>query len=221
MGDEPLVPGPLYGLRTWSVVGEAGSERLAAPQRAVTWPEGGAWLEAECDAAHAAPAPGCDCGVHAWHPRVRAARRVVAARREVPGVVEASGAIELHEDGFRAQRARPYALVLAAGRNPGQVRRLAAVYGVPVVEAGRPHDLVDWCRERGLGLAEPVVAGLLGGAALAERRRERRRRKRLAALRTAAMLAVVALLLAIGLVATDSPGDRTLSGRTGEVQQQR
>ena len=41
------------------------------------------------------------------------------------------------------------------------------------------------------------------------------------ALRAAALLAAVAVALAIGLLLTDSPGDRPLSGRSGEVQQQR
>jgi hypothetical protein len=35
------------------------------------------------------------------------------------------------------------------------------------------------------------------------------------------VVAVVALLLLLGVVATDSPGDRVLSGRTGEIHGQR
>jgi hypothetical protein len=220
MSDLPLVPSPLYGLRRWNVMAEAGRERLAGPHQTLIWPPGGAWLEATCPAGHVAPARDCDCGVHAWHPRLRWARRVVAARAAIPGVVEASGAIELHEDGFRAQRARPYALVLAAGRNPRLVGRLAEAYGVPVVEADNPDAVLDWCRARGLGLEEAVVTELLGPVA-EERRQARRRRARSAALRTAAGLAVVALLLVLGLVATDRPGDRDLYGRTGEIRQPR
>jgi hypothetical protein len=220
MSDSPLVPSPLYGLRTWKVVVDAGSERLAGPHQTLIWPPGGAWLEATCPAGHVAPARDCDCGVHAWHPRPRGASRVVAARVAIPGVVEATGAIEVHEDGFRAQRARPYALVLARGRNPGLVGRLAVAYRVPVVEADTPDAVLDWCRAHGLGLAETVVTDLLGPAA-EEGRRARRRRARSAALRTAAGLAAVALLLVLGLVATDSPGDRALSGRTGEIHQHR
>ena len=220
MSDLPLVPSPLYGLRTWTAVGDAERERLAGPHQTLIWPPGGAWLEATCAAGHPSPARDCDCGVHAWHPRPRWARRIVAARAAIPGVVEASGAIEVHEDGFRAQRARPYALVLAAGRNPGLVRRLAVAYGVPVVEADKPDAVLDWCDARGLGLDDAVVSTLLGPAA-EELRRARRRRVRSAALRTAAGLAAVTLLLLLGLLATDRPGDRTLYGRTGEIQQQR
>jgi hypothetical protein len=217
MSEFPVVPSPLYGLRTWAVVGESGSERLGAPQRDVTWPGSGEWLEARCDNGHAAPGRDCDCGVHAWHPRPRSARRVMASRRHVAGVVEATGAIELYEDGFRAERARPHALVDAAWRASDVSRRLAATYDVPLIAARRPADLVEWCRARRLGLDESVVARLLGDAAI----EQRRRRSRLRTLRAAAVLAVVAVMLAAGLLLTDSPGDRPLSGRAGDVQQQR
>jgi hypothetical protein len=133
--------------------------------------------------------------------------------------VEASGAIEVHADGFRAERARPYALVLAPGRNAGLAHRLAAAYGVPIVEARGADDVMRWCGERGLGLAEPVVAELLGADELDSQRRARRAAERRGALRIAAAIVVAALLLVIGLIATDDPGDRTLSGRTGEVRQ--
>jgi hypothetical protein len=216
MSDVPLVPSPLYGLRTWTVVGGAGSERLAGPHRRVAWPAAGAWLEATCAMGHAPPTPDCDCGVHAWHPCRRWARRIVAARREIPGIVEATGAVEVHVDGFRAQRARPYALVLDTRRNPALVRRLAAAYRVPVVEAGGPAAVLAWCRARGLGLEEAVIIELLGPA-VQQRRRERVRRARADALRTAAVVAAVAALLLLGMVATDSPGDRALYGRTGEI----
>jgi hypothetical protein len=214
MSELPLVPSPVYGLRAWTVVGEAGSERLAGPHRSVGWPLEGEWLESTCELGHASPAPDCACGIHAWHPRRRWARRAMAARRAVPGIVEASGVVEVHADGFRAQRARPYAL-MDTGWHPALVHRLAAVYGVPVVEAGSPAALVDWCRARDLGLEEAVVAELLGPAA------EPRRRTRSDALRVAAAVAAVGVLLLLGLAATDSPGDRPLHGRAGEVQGQR
>ena len=219
MSDTPLVPSPLYGLRAWTVVGESGSERLAGPHRSSSWPPAGAWLESTCDRGHASPARECDCGIHAWHPRRRSARRVLAPRQAVPGVVEASGTVEVHEDGFRAQRARPYAL-MDVGRHPALVRRLAADYRVPAVEVAGPDGLVEWCRARGLGLDEGVVTELLGPAA-AQRRRTRARRMRANALRMVAAAVVVGLLLLAGLIATDPPGDRSLSGRTGEVHGQR
>ena len=219
--EAPLVPGPVYGLRTWTVVGAPGEERLAGPQRGGTWPAGGAWLEAECGAesGHAAPAPGCRCGIHAWHPWSRSAAQLLAVRRQVPGIVAGSGAIEVHEDGFRAQRARPHAFVLAPGRNPALARRLATAYGVPVIEVADAAELAEWCRAHGLGLPEAVVADLLGPE-LAARRDARRRRARRDALRLVAAVAVMALLLALGWAATGPPGDRPLFGRTGPVHQQ-
>jgi hypothetical protein len=221
MSDAPLVPSPVYGLRTWRVRGERPDERLAGVYRdAAPWPAGGAWLEASCSGAegHSAPAPQCSCGVHAWHPRRRAARRILASRREVPGIVEACGAIEVHEDGFRAERARPYALLLAPGRNAALAHRLGEAYQVPVVEAADPDDVLGWCREHGLGLGEPVVADLLGADELEARRRARKTRVRANALRISVAVVVAALLVVVGLVATDPPGDRTLQGRAGEVR---
>jgi hypothetical protein len=220
MSGAPLVPTPVYGLRTWTVSGERPDERLAGAYRdAAPWPAAGAWLEASCPSVegHSAPAPGCGCGVHGWHPRPRAARRILAGRREVPGIVEARGAIEVHEDGFRAERARPYALLLAPGRNAGLVHRLGEAYHVPVVEAGHADAVLGWCREHGLGLSAPVVAELLGPDEVEARRRTRRAQVRANAFRLAAAVVVAALLVVLGLVATDPPGERSLNGRAGEV----
>ena len=218
MSDAPLVSTPVYGLRTWRVRGERPDERLAGAYRdAAAWPTGGVWLEATCSKGHSAPAPGCNCGIHAWHPRLRAARRVLAARREVPGVVEASGAIEVHDEGFRAERARPYALLLAPGRNAALVRRLGQTYEVPVVETANADEVLAWCREHGLGLDPAVVADLLGADEVEAQRRARKVKVRSNVLRITAAVVVAAVLVVLGLVATDPPGDRTLSGRAGEV----
>jgi hypothetical protein len=222
MSDEPLVATPVYGLRTWSVTGARPDERLAGAYRdAAPWPTGGAWLEASCPGpeGHTAPAPQCGCGIHAWHPRRWAARRILARRREVPGIVEATGAIEVHENGFRAQRARPYALLLAPGRNAGLLHRLGAAYHVPVVDADGADAVLRWCREHGLGLSAPVVAELLGPGEVEKRQRARHAKLRKDALRVAAALVVAALVVVGLLAATDPPGDRTIYGRTGEVQQ--
>jgi hypothetical protein len=218
MSEPTLVPSPLYGLRTWSVVGERGEERLAGPQMREPWPDAGAWLTATCarDPGHAAPAPDCACGVHALHPSRRAARRVLATRREVPGVIEARGAIELHREGFRAEQARPFALMLAPGRNAALVDRLAAAYDAEAVPVAGPDAVVDWCRSRGLGVEPDVVDELLGPERVAEQRRS----VRVVRLRFAAALAAIAVLLALGLAFTAHPGDRRLFGRTGEVHQQ-
>ena len=195
----PLVPGPLYGLRTWRVVVHDGRERLFAPQRGTPWTLGRGWLQATCGEGHAAPAADCRCGIHAWHPRRASARRVLRSRFDLPGIVEADGAVELHEDGFRAERARPYAFVRLPGRNPFLIDRLAAAYGAEVIDLRRFEELLAVCRERRLGLQEPVVEELLGAEAIEERRRARARQRRNDALRVVAALLVVTLLYALAL----------------------
>jgi hypothetical protein len=197
-------------------VGPIGAERLAGPQQSTPWPEGGGWLTATCmrHPGHSAPAAGCECGIHAWHPARRSARRVLAIRREVPGVVEAGGAIEVHRDGFRAERARPLALMVAPRANAALAGRLASAYDAELVPVEGPDAVLAWCRARGVGLEPAVVDELLGPAGVAEQRR----RTRATRLRFAAALAAIALLLGVGLVATDDPGDRTLQGRTGEFR---
>jgi hypothetical protein len=217
--DEPLVPGPLYGLRTWAIVSEDGHERLAGPHKGVQWPPGDGWFAATCTSGnHRPPERDCHCGVHAWHPTRANAKRVLASRRELAGVVEARGAIELHEDGFRAEEARPHALVASRERSAKLVRRLAESYHAQVVEVSRPEDLLAWCRERGLGLDESVVAELLGPDRLhksAERRRIARRNNWL---RLAAALAISAILIVLGSQLLQDPkGPHTLYGRTGEI----
>jgi hypothetical protein len=219
VGDVGLVAGSLYGLRTWRVVTEDGRERLAAPLRATPWPPGGGWLQAWCEEGHAAPAAGCRCGIHGWHPRHAFARRVLACRFEVPGIVEAIGTAEVHEDGFRAQRARPYAFVRLPGRNPFLLERLAASYDAEILDLRRPGELLAVCSERNLGLREAVVAELLGPDVVRERHRARSRKRRNGALRVAAILAVGATLGGIGALVehTGPQGERDLYGRAGKA----
>jgi hypothetical protein len=195
----PLVPGPLYGLRTWRVVIEDGRDRLSAPQRGTLWTLGRGWVEATCGEDHAAPAADCRCGIHAWHPRRASARRILRSRFDLPGIVEADGAVEVHEDGFRAERARPYAFVRLPGRNPYAIERLASAYGAEILDLRRPEELLAVCHERRLGLQEPVVEALLGADALAERHRARARQRRRDALRVVAAIVVIGVVCALAL----------------------
>jgi hypothetical protein len=216
----PLVAGPLYGLRTWRVVGAPGAERLAGPHTAVPWPDGGVWLEATCFRypGHAAPEHDCVCGLHAWHPDAEHARRVLASRREVAGVIECHGDIEVHPDGFRAQRARPHALVVTPMRNAALVGRLARAYDAEVVTVEGPRELAGWCRRRGLGLDPSVVEELLGPGAVAEWREASRRRTRRRVAGVAASVAVAALLALFASFALPAPERPPVAhGRSGEV----
>ncbi|MBI5103976.1 MAG: hypothetical protein HZB46_03115 [Solirubrobacterales bacterium] len=220
MTETPLIPSSLYGLRTWRWSADEAGERLRAACLPTPWPADGAWMHATCagPGGHPAPAAGCACGVHAWHPRPSSARRVLASRFEVPGIVEAAGAIELQDDGFRAARARPYAFVLTPGGNAARVARLAQRYGARVVEVADARELVAWCREHRLGLDEATVDGLLGPGHARERRASRRRALRANALRVAAVGAIGATLLFLGHeFASGPPSPNGVYGRTGWV----
>jgi hypothetical protein len=140
-------------------------------------------------------------------------------RGTIPGVVEAHGAVELHADGFRAERARPYALMVAPGRNARLAARLAEQHSAEVVHVDGADAILAWCRDRELGLAPSVVAGLLGSDRVGEATRATRRRRRRDALRIATAAVAVAALLEVGLIATDDPGDRPLAGRAGPTNQ--
>ncbi|MEZ0293076.1 MAG: hypothetical protein ACAH82_11075 [Solirubrobacteraceae bacterium] len=199
-------------------MGEQGSERLAAPQRGTPWPTAGEWLTARCgsDAGHHAPEAGCACGIHAWHPGRKSARKVLGMRWEIPGVVELAGAVEVHREGLRAERARPYALFVSPNANAARAERLAAAHRAQVVPVRGADEAAAWCRDRGLGLSPAEVERLLGPEALAEERRTRRHRRRVTGLKLGAVTACVAAAIAGGIVAFDPP-DHRLFGRSGWV----
>jgi hypothetical protein len=216
VSDTPLFADSLFGLRFWKVIPDEGGEALAGPLQKTPWPVDGQWLHAQCPKGHVAPAPDCECGVHAWHPRPSSARDVLAARGTVPGIVEAQGAIEVHEDGFRAARARPCALFIKPGSNGALIRRLADRYDASVVEIRGPRELLAYCHEQHIGVEEQVVSDLLGTGDLGERRRARFRKD---ALRLVAALLLAGVLTGAGLALTskEPPGTK-LYGRTGEIR---
>jgi hypothetical protein len=67
-----------------------------------------------------------------------------------------------------------------------------------MVDVRGPDALLAWCRGRQLGLSEPVVATLIGPAAIEERRRAHRRQQRADALRVAGALVAAVLLGVFG-----------------------
>jgi hypothetical protein len=218
--EAPLIPAPLYGLRTWRLAADERGESLRATSHATQWPSDGEWLEASCTSSgdHSAPAAGCSCGIHAWHPRRNSARRVLASRFDLPGIVEAAGAVEVQEDGFRAERGRPYALVVTPGRNKNQAVRLAERYRAQVVEVAGADALLAWCRDRGLGIDERTVDELLGPERVEEQREARRRRRRTDGLRIAVVAAIAAVALLVGYLFESGPTSHGIFGRAGWVQ---
>ena len=97
------------------------------------------------------------------------------------------------------RKVRPAAFVRVPGRNPFLIERLAAAYGAEVLDLRRAEELLAVCRERSLGLQEPVVEELIGAEAIAERRRARARQRRNDALRVVAALLVAAIACALAL----------------------
>ena len=123
---------PVLGFRQWRLDGD-GLRSVHVDQR---------WtcrsVEATCRArAHPgrpAPVSGCTCGIYAWYRRVP---RLASAGTDdlVSGAVVLWGAVELHHDGMRAQRAEVVALALPpwAGRKRRRLVDVAEALGVPAV----------------------------------------------------------------------------------------
>jgi hypothetical protein len=144
---------------------------------------------------------------------------VLAGRFEQPGIVEAAGAVELQHDGFRAERARPYALVVTPGRNACLVDRIARRYDTRVVRVADGDELLAWCSAEGLGLDERTVDDLLGPENAEERLRLQRRTRRRDVARIAAVVAISGALLVAGwLFESGPPSADGVYGRTGWVK---
>ena len=104
-------------------------------------------------------------------------------------MVELAGAVEVHREGLRAERARPYALFVSPNANAARAERLAAAHRAQVVPVRGADEAAAWCRDRGLGLSPAEVERLLGPEALAEEQRTRRHRRRVTGLKLGAITA--------------------------------
>jgi len=108
------------------------------------------------------------------------------------GIGAAWGELELHESGFRAEYARPHALLLPTDRSDSyaqRVRALAAGHDAEVWEVDSGHRLHRRYVEQNLGLSKAAIQGLL--APQLRRDRLRRWRETLVAIAEAAMVLVV------------------------------
>lgn len=156
---------PVVAFRGWRVVDEG----LRSVYLPVLWT--GREMSAACLASespdaeaprsaapgHAAPDRGCTCGVYAYYEPDRNFPTV--DYRGVAGIVSLWGAIELHEEGMRAEHARVEALALYSRWSTRQieaVRAVAADLGVDLVDLD---DIVEAARRYGRPVAPELVPG--------------------------------------------------------------
>ncbi len=127
--EPPLIAGLMIGVRAWDLDLADGEGCRLRGYGGFEWRQGGRATVAECGPGGerrlprhclSPPGPDCSCGLYAFHPwscqpdrthRKRGPFRESGEFR-VTGVIQAWGRIELHEDGFRAEKARPIAIVL-------------------------------------------------------------------------------------------------------------
>ncbi len=170
------VPGRLIGVRTWGLGrDEEGALRLGSGDR--RWRRDGESTWAECQAGGravhppdaATPAGECTCGLYVLHP-CRATQSqfwepLLAQSLYVIGVAEAWGRVHVHEEGFRAQYARPIGLaLLGASRQSGYgrlIEDLAIDHRAEVLEVASPEGLVAECERRGLGMRPGAIDAVL------------------------------------------------------------
>ncbi len=175
-----VVPGQVHGVRLWTVTLGCGSMALCGLNGSA-WTSGGEPTRARCspfvsrDRGHErehAPAADCTCGLYSMHPWTEQTAGVSRSLLDgsdlaipVMGIVEAWGRIEVHEDGFRAEYARPHALVLFTDSFPDDYAEILAVlastYRVGVVRVQEAGSLVVYCAENAPGMDPAAVERLL------------------------------------------------------------
>jgi hypothetical protein len=126
----PDLIAPLVGFRNWRVIDGV----LSSPYAPLSWRE--PVVCARClRERHRAPAPGCDCGISAYHePDLRFSS---VDFRGVSGIVSVWGHVEVHEDRLRAEYARVEALAMHprwSMRQRHAVTAVAAELGAELVD---------------------------------------------------------------------------------------
>jgi hypothetical protein len=156
---------PIVAFRSWRVV----DGRLRSVYLPVFWPE--REVTARClyadapdaDApraarpAHPVPDRGCTCGIYAYYRPDR--NFPVVDHQGVAGIVSVWGAIEVHDEGMRAEHARVEALALYSRWTTRQieaVRGVAADLGVNLVDLD---DIEEAARRYGRPIAPELVPG--------------------------------------------------------------
>ncbi|MBK8293715.1 MAG: hypothetical protein IPK93_02670 [Solirubrobacterales bacterium] len=117
-----------------------------------------------------APKHECSCGLYAFHawPEHFGRSLLGPATLEYPqvfGVVEAWGRTELHNDGFRAEFARPLALLVPCQEIPSieraRLEQLAELYRVRLIEPSQGDSLEEFIGGLGPALDRDLVADLV------------------------------------------------------------
>ena len=165
-----LLPSTLQAVRAWDMVPEGGTGRtlLGSIAQAMIWPTGGFTAECLAGQPHSVgpPAPGCSCGVYAFHPYAVEGNRLFDApdHEEVLGVIETRGRVEVHEAGIRAEHADIVALLVevSAGEEYlAQASRAAATYGAELVPLNGAEQFKRYLRDEVRGLDQGYVERLL------------------------------------------------------------
>ena len=180
--EEPLIAGVIHGVRKWEVDHDRkGNPRLLG-YADFAWQPWGRPTIAACHARYdssfnhpngePAPATRCTCGLYAHHPWARSPVEdydllagVSPEDDWLVGVVEAWGQIEIHEDGFRTQFARPILLIASTptnsrGESSDLLDRVAAEYRCFSGRVGSAGELKDLFGEINRGLDRSVVKEL-------------------------------------------------------------
>ena len=182
IGGEPLVPGVVHGLRTWGLALDREGRPGLIGYGHTRWESGGRPTRGDClpgegepkvhPTGSPVPAAGCACGLYASHPWARDPNsdflRVDGMGLEpddVFGVVEAWGRMEVHEDGFRAEYARPIALFARSGADlewdvPND--RMAEEYDCELIRVGSVEELAAELTQFDKGLDRVLVEDLVG-----------------------------------------------------------
>jgi hypothetical protein len=135
---------PIVGFRNWRIFHDGYAPgQLSSPYFPVTW--AAPTLRAECHRLgsaedllrkqHAAPAPGCGCGICAYHAPTGEFSKV--DYRGVSGIVTVWGRIEVDSEGMRAENARVEAFAVYSRWSRAQreaVARVAGELGVELVD---------------------------------------------------------------------------------------
>jgi hypothetical protein len=161
---------PIVAFRSWRVV----DGRLRSVYLPVFWTEREMTASCLCSESpdadaprtaapgHAVPDRGCTCGIYAYY--TPDLNFPTVDHRGVAGIVSLWGAIEVHDEGMRAEHARLEALALYSRwttRQIDAVRGVARELGVDIVDLD---DIEDAARRYGQPIAPELVPGMPGAA---------------------------------------------------------